>query len=83
MLHQVHLINEVRALPPQDGWARHETTGRACAICPCGLNSGFINAREACRQFNDHAQENEGATSLTVQPEPKASVDSTGITRKS
>jgi hypothetical protein len=80
MLHQVHLVNELRELPPQDGWARHEATGRACVVCPCGLNTGFINAREACQQFNSHALENEGNASLASQSEPSVTMDGNGLT---
>lgn len=81
MLHSVQIINEIRELPPENGTAQYEATGRACAVCPCGLNTGFIKAREACQQFNSHAQENEGTTSLTVQPKPKVSASRIGSTQ--
>lgn len=56
MPHQPHLIPELRDLPPEEGWARCEPTGRACVVCQCGLNTGFIDARDACQQFSGHGQ---------------------------
>jgi hypothetical protein len=54
MIHHPTLVAEVRDLPPEDGWARHESTGRACVVCPCGLNTGFIGRAEAFPAFKDH-----------------------------
>lgn len=54
MIHQPHLTAELRELPPEDGWACHEATGRACAVCPCGLNTGFIDKGEAARTYAEH-----------------------------
>ncbi|MFK4797799.1 hypothetical protein ACI3K5_03785 [Streptomyces sp. MPA0124] len=57
MPHQPHLIPELRDLPPEDGWPRAEATGRACTICQCGLNTGFVDSSEAIQSFNAHGAE--------------------------
>ena len=54
MRHQPTLIPELRSLPPKDGWACYEQTGRAAAVCQCGLNTGFINTRDACQRAAGH-----------------------------
>ncbi|QUI32447.1 hypothetical protein H9W91_17450 [Streptomyces alfalfae] len=54
MIHQPHLIAELRDRPPEDGWSCHETTGRACTVCPCGLSTGFIETSAAIDAYRDH-----------------------------
>lgn len=56
MLHQLLIVAEIRELDPEDGWARHEATGRACVVCPCGLNTGFIQKTDAAQQYREHAR---------------------------
>ncbi|MEU8531582.1 hypothetical protein [Streptomyces parvulus] len=54
-MHATQLIAEIRTLTPDDeGWARHERTGRACAVCPCGLDTGFVTATQAAAAFRTH-----------------------------
>ncbi|AVH57876.1 hypothetical protein [Streptomyces dengpaensis] len=38
--HDVRITSEIRALPPQDGWACYERTGQATLICSCGHSDG-------------------------------------------
>lgn len=47
MDHHVIVVTEMRDLEPEDGWARSEKTGRACVVCPCGLDTGFVPLAEA------------------------------------
>lgn len=54
MRHDPHLVREIRELPPQDGWACYEGTGRACVVCCCGLCTGFIDKGEARREAEQH-----------------------------
>ncbi|MCZ4611603.1 hypothetical protein O3S80_49245 [Streptomyces sp. Lzd4kr] len=56
MLHRPHLITEIRELPPQDGYARYERTGRATVVCPCGLNTGWIPRLDASAQARTHGR---------------------------
>ena len=56
MLHQTLIVAEVRELAPADGWAQYEATGRACVVCPCGLNTGFTDKTDAAQQYREHAQ---------------------------
>lgn len=54
-MHEPHLVPEIRTLAPdENGWARHEKTGRACAVCPCGLNTGFVDSRQATDAYRSH-----------------------------
>lgn len=54
-MHSTVLMNEIRELEPsEDGWARYEATGRACAVCPCGLNTGFTHRADAVRLYREH-----------------------------
>lgn len=54
-MHAARLIPEIRTLTPDaDGWARHEKTGRACAVCPCGLNTGFVDSGQASDAYRAH-----------------------------
>lgn len=62
MSHNPLLIVELRALEPVDGWSRSEHTGRACAVCPCGLNTGFIDKAEAGDAYRKHQPK--GSTSI-------------------
>ncbi|MER7963595.1 hypothetical protein [Streptomyces ardesiacus] len=47
-------VGEIRQLPPVEGWARYEPTGRACVTCPCGYNSGFIAREDAIQAYKEH-----------------------------
>lgn len=38
--HDVRITQGIRALPPQDGWARFESTGLASLVCSCGRRDG-------------------------------------------
>lgn len=54
MIHRPQLVAEIRELPPQDGWARYEATGRATVVCPCGLNTGWIAKGDAADNARMH-----------------------------
>lgn len=54
MIHKPSLVTEVRELPPEGGWARYEHTGRACVVCPCGLNTGWVVQRHAGALYTAH-----------------------------
>ncbi|MFD9445498.1 hypothetical protein ACFWBR_42365 [Streptomyces sp. NPDC060006] len=54
MRHRPLLVREIRELPPQDGWACYEGTGRACMVCSCGRTTGFIDKGEAWRKAEQH-----------------------------
>ena len=54
MLHHSHLVAEIRELPPEDGWACYEGTGRACFVCACGTNTGFVAKADAGRAAREH-----------------------------
>jgi hypothetical protein len=56
VIHRPQLVAELRELPPEDGWARSEATGRACLVCPCGTNTGFTDQDTAAQQYVDHPQ---------------------------
>jgi hypothetical protein len=66
-VHATQLIAEIRALPPEDGWSRFEQTGRACAVCPCGLNTGFVDTSHAIAAYRSH-----------IAPKQKVVVDLAG-----
>lgn len=54
-IHRPLKVAEVRPLSPTaDGWTRREPTGRAVVVCPCGLDTGFIDDRDATDQLNNH-----------------------------
>lgn len=54
-MHDLSIITEIRDLAPtDDGWAQYEPTGRACTVCTCGLNTGFVDKAEAGRVFDEH-----------------------------
>ncbi len=55
-MHHTQLITELRELPPEDGWLRAEGTGRACLVCTCGLNTGWIPKTDASSQARTHGQ---------------------------
>lgn len=54
MIHKPRTVAEIRDLPPENGWARVESTGRACTVCCCGLNTGFIDKPEARHIARQH-----------------------------
>ncbi|MBP5862797.1 hypothetical protein QBA57_21380 [Streptomyces scabiei] len=54
MIHRPTLVSEIRELPPENGWACFEATGRACAVCHCGLNTGFVDKAEALHAAKRH-----------------------------
>lgn len=72
MPHWPHLIAEIRGLPPEDGWARYESTGRACLVCTCGTVTGFIDKAEALRAAQNHPARTKG-----TQPMPQPSLGRT------
>lgn len=55
MEHRIVAVAEVRDLEPEAGWVRSEKTGRACIVCPCGLNTGFVSIQEAHDTGRAHA----------------------------
>lgn len=54
MIHRPILVAEIRELPPEDGWACYEGTGRACLVCACGTNTGFVAKADAGRAAREH-----------------------------
>lgn len=38
--HDVRVTLGIRELPPQDGWARYESTGQGSLVCSCGHRDG-------------------------------------------
>ncbi|MGW3711419.1 hypothetical protein ACWDN6_14885 [Streptomyces albogriseolus] len=57
VLHQALIVVEIQqADPDPDGWIQVQATGRACIVCPCGLNTGFIDKAEAAQQHRDHLE---------------------------
>lgn len=57
MLHQALIVVEIQqADPDPNGWIQVQATGRACIVCPCGLNTGFIDKTEAAQQHRDHLE---------------------------
>ncbi|MFH9269203.1 hypothetical protein ACH4KN_33870 [Streptomyces sp. NPDC017546] len=69
MLHEPLIVAEIRELDPEDGWTRFEATGRACVVCPCGLNTDFIDKAEAAQQYRDHAQASPTRAAVRHHPE--------------
>ncbi|MDX3777746.1 hypothetical protein [Streptomyces europaeiscabiei] len=46
--HHLTVLNQIESLPgPPDGegvrWVERRLTGKAIAVCPCGLNTGLID----------------------------------------
>lgn len=62
MIHHPTLVAEIRELPPEDGWARCEATGRACLVCTCGTVTGFVDKAEALRTASEHPMTNRPST---------------------
>ncbi|MFM9653561.1 hypothetical protein ACKI1S_46745 [Streptomyces galilaeus] len=54
MIHHPHIVAEIRELPPEGGWARYESTGRACLVCSCGTVTGFVDKADVRRQAAEH-----------------------------
>ncbi|GHI91289.1 hypothetical protein [Streptomyces olivaceus] len=69
MLHHLLIVAELREIAPQTEWAEHEATGRACVVCPCGLNTGFTDRDEAAVQYREHAQANQPVSAVRIHPE--------------
>jgi hypothetical protein len=72
-MHIPHLIAELRSLPPEDGWARSEATGRACLVCACGTSTGFIDKADALREAEQHpatTQADDDRTNCVTQGQP-------------
>lgn len=51
MDHQLHVLNQIESRPGQpDGnderWMERRLTGKAIAVCPCGLNTGLVDSSE-------------------------------------
>lgn len=57
MDHRVAVITEIRDLEPEAGWTRAEKTGRACAACTCGLDTGLTGLEEAISIGRGHVYE--------------------------
>jgi hypothetical protein len=53
-VHSPQIVVELRELPPEDGWACAESTGRACFICTCGATTGFIDKTDALDAATGH-----------------------------
>ena len=53
-MHSPQIVVELRDLPPENGWACYERTGRACVVCPCGLDTGFIDKSAAIDAYRGH-----------------------------
>ncbi|MET8824775.1 hypothetical protein ABZX40_17895 [Streptomyces sp. NPDC004610] len=79
-MHTPQITNEIRELAPVDGWASYEATGRACVVCPCGLNTGFIDKTTAAEVYREHPRTGTDRTRwLTEKPEPiRITVDGGG-----
>lgn len=70
MLHRLLIVAELQSEEPtSDGWAQYEATGRACVVCPCGLNTGFIDKTEAAQQYREHSQANQPPAAVRIHPE--------------
>lgn len=74
MVHRPLVVAEIRELPPQDGWACYERTGRACLVCHCGLNTGFIDKAETARLAQQHRTRKDTpcVRSPRLPPSPRA-----------
>ncbi|MEV5131034.1 hypothetical protein AB0K87_11075 [Streptomyces sp. NPDC053705] len=55
--HAFNVQAETRELLPVNGWRRYEATGKSCATCPCGLNTGYIPTADAWATARTHAQQ--------------------------
>ncbi|MFC7842507.1 hypothetical protein [Streptomyces sp. NPDC057382] len=53
-MHSPQIVVELRDLPPEDGWACAESTGRACFICTCGTTTGFVDRADAIAAATEH-----------------------------
>jgi hypothetical protein len=53
-MHSPKIVVELRELPPEDGWACAESTGRACFICTCGTTTGFVDRADAIQAATEH-----------------------------
>lgn len=69
MLHRLLIVAELRQTQPDGQWAQYEATGRACIVCPCGLNTGFTDKNEAAQQYRDHAHTNQPPAAVRIHPE--------------
>lgn len=69
MLHRLLIVAELQGKEPDGNWAQYEATGRACIVCPCGLNTGFIDKIEAAQQYREHADVNQPRAAVRVHPE--------------
>jgi hypothetical protein len=69
MLHRLLIVAELRQPQTDEQWAQYEPTGRACVVCPCGLNTGFIDKTEAAQQYRDHARANQPPSPVHIHPD--------------
>lgn len=53
-MHRPTIVTEIREVPSKNSWAAYKPTGRACVVCPCGLNTGFIASHAAGRTLANH-----------------------------
>lgn len=54
-MHGAQITFEIRSTGTDaDGWQMFEPTGLACAVCPCGEVTGFIEKQDALQVYKDH-----------------------------
>lgn len=55
MTHETTLERQIVELSPQDGWRRVEAGTLARVTCLCGIDTGWIEIREADRIYKEHS----------------------------
>lgn len=58
--HRLNLHREVEDVPDPEltaQWRERRLTGKARAICACGLDTGIVPSSEATAAFQRHAEE--------------------------
>ncbi|MER7799013.1 hypothetical protein ABTX71_01645 [Streptomyces parvulus] len=69
-MHSLFIVAEIHeAEPTQNGWAQYAATGRACVVCPCGLDTGFIETAKAAGRYREHAEANLPPAAVRIHPE--------------
>jgi hypothetical protein len=69
VLHRLLIVAELTSDQPDGEWAQYRATGRACIVCPCGLNTGFVTKDEAAQLYREHAHANVPAAAVRIHPE--------------
>lgn len=70
MLHSMILVAGLQQKPDTNGeWAEYEATGYAAIVCPCGLDTGFVEKTDAAEQYREHAKANAPTGSVQIHPE--------------